>query len=214
VTVRLGDETDLPLLAELHARTARHHGFKPMSLEYLRRKYAELAAGGHCVVFVGEVEGHPVAVAFMTYSGGMIRERLAGLDRHSEGAKLSVPSAITWHAMLWAREQGLAWYDLGGLPPELAREMLVGHEIDPETVPGPDRYKLKFGGEAYLMPQAMEFGRPRFVIAAYDLVRSSNSGRAVLEAIGRRLRGGQVVVFGTALRHAEVFDTTWEFARV
>ena len=214
VSVRVGDETDLPFLASLFERSAEHHEFKPVSLDYLRRQYSELARGGHSVLFVGEVDKAPVAVALMTCSGGMMRERLAGFDRTRAGSNLSVASAVTWNAMLWAREHGLSWYDLGGFSPEIARSMLRGNAIDLDSIPGPDRYKMKFGGEPYLMPQAMEFGRPQLLLSAYELAQRSRSGRAALYAVGRKLRGGHAAVGAVALRYSDMFDGTWELARL
>lgn len=191
VTVRVGDDSDLPLLADLLASSARHHGFEPMSLEYLRTKYAALSPRGHAVLFVGEVYDKPVAVTLTTCSGGMMRERLTGFDRDSDASKLSVPSAITWHAMLWARERGVRWYDLGGLKLPLATAMLAGEALHPDAVPGPERYKLKFGGEPYLLPPAMEIARPRFLLSGYDVLRRSRRGQSMVGDLRRHMRGGR-----------------------
>jgi lipid II:glycine glycyltransferase (peptidoglycan interpeptide bridge formation enzyme) len=189
VTVRTGSADDLPLLADLMSRSAQHQRYSSMSLEYLRDFYNELAPGGSAVLFIGELDGQPVAANLMTYSGGMLRERLIGLDRNSDGAKLSVPAAITWNAMQWARDRGCAWYDFGGLSPDLARARLAGG--GPDEVTGPERHKLLFGGVPYVLPTAMELAHPAPLRFGYDLARRSKRGEAALSNIRRRMRTGK-----------------------
>ncbi len=190
VTVRLGGPDDLPRLADLLAKSAVHQGFEPMSLEYLERQYGELAARGSSVFFVGEVHGQAVAVDLFTSSGGMLRDRLIGMDRESEAANLSVPGAIKWHAILWAREQGLRWFDFGGIQTDLAASLVAGRVPGHDDVNGSDRFKLSFGGEAYLLPPAVELARPALLLKGYDLAQSSERGRKAVRGLRRRLRGG------------------------
>lgn len=78
VTVRAGDERDVALLAELMATSAQHQGYTPLPLDYMTALYRELAATGHAVLFVGEVNGVPVAADLMTGCGAMLRGRLSG----------------------------------------------------------------------------------------------------------------------------------------
>jgi len=189
VTVRTGSAEDLPLFADLMSRSAQHQQYSPMSLGYLRDFYNELAPGGSAVVFIGELDGQPVAANLMTYTGGMLRERLIGLDRNSDGAKLNVPAAITWNAMQWARDRGCAWYDFGGLSPDLARARLAGGGHDEVT--GPERHKLLFGGVPYVLPPAMELASPAPLRFGYDLARRSKRGEAALSNIRRRMRTGK-----------------------
>ena len=67
--------------------------------------YRMLAPAGHVVLFIGEVHGTPMAAELYTACGGMLRLRLRGLDRSGQAARLSVPAAITWEAMRWAKAQ-------------------------------------------------------------------------------------------------------------
>lgn len=191
VSVRLGTEADLPLFADLLAQSAQHQGYVPMSIDYLRTQYGALAPTGNAVLFVGEVDGNPVAVDLFTRCSGMLRDRLRGFDRHSEAANLKVPAAIKWHAMLWARTQGLHWLDFGGLAPDVARTLIDGGQLDHSTVSGSDAFKLSFGGEAYFLPPAVELARPRQLLGLYDITRRSERGRSMLDTARRQLRGGR-----------------------
>lgn len=156
VSVRVGGESDLPLLADFLARSAAFQGYRPLSLDYLQQLYGSLEANRNAVLFVGQVGDAPAAVGLYTRCGGVLRERLIGFDRESDTTNLRVPAALKWHAILWAREQGLSWFDFGGIRVETAEALLAGRTLDQETAGGSDFFKMSFGGDAFLMPEAVE----------------------------------------------------------
>ena len=190
VVVRRGDVTDIPLLARLMGETARHQGYEPLPEAYVETFYRELAPD-HAVLFVGEVHGVPVAADLLTGCGGVIKGRLGGFDRSGEAGKLSVPGAMRWAAILWAKEQGYHWFDFGGIDPDMLDDLLAGRTDDPERWPGGDRAKLSFGGSAYAYPTPVERIAPAPVRLAYDAVRSNPRGQAALRALAERLRGAR-----------------------
>jgi len=53
VTVRLGEATDLPVLADLLAKSAAHQGYEPLSVDYLKVLYESLAPAGNAALLVG-----------------------------------------------------------------------------------------------------------------------------------------------------------------
>ena len=67
-------------------QSAQRQGFTPPPLAYLQTMYRELDAGGNVALFVGHVQGRPVAADLVTVCGGMIRGRFAGFDRPGRGA--------------------------------------------------------------------------------------------------------------------------------
>jgi GNAT acetyltransferase-like protein len=190
VTVRLGSRADVPLLADLLAMSADHQQFNPMSLEYLQLLYDELAASDNVVLFVGEVDGEPVAVDLLTSCGGVLRDRLVGFDRSSSASKLSVPGAIKWEAIRWAKKNGFYALDFGSLDLETATALLAGQRLTPATARGGDWFKISFGGDPYINPQPVEAASSRAVLAMYDLIRRSERGSQALNRIKRRLRSG------------------------
>lgn len=191
VTVRVGSDDDLPLLAALLAESAEYQGYEPLSLDYLRRMYGELAPTGNAVLFIGEVGGQPVAADLFTVCGGALRDRLIGFDRSSDASHLHVPGAIKWNAMLWAKRRGLRWFDFGGVRPDLARSLLAGTSLDNETIVGADRFKLTFGGSPYEMPPAVAYSQPKFLLDAYRALVESDTGRRQSDRLKRWLRGGR-----------------------
>ena len=130
VTVHLGGERDVPLLAAMVAQTGERHGFRAPPADYLAALYRELSAGDNAALFVGRVHGVPVAADLVTVCGGMIRGRLAGFDRFSEAARLSVPAAIRWEIIKWGKERGHRWMDFGGLSAATLDALIDGGRSD------------------------------------------------------------------------------------
>jgi lipid II:glycine glycyltransferase (peptidoglycan interpeptide bridge formation enzyme) len=191
VTVRPGTEADVQLLAELMASSAQHQGYTPLPLDYITALYRELSATGHVVMFVGEVDGVPVAVDLMTGCGAMVRGRLSGFDRSGEAMRLSVPAAIRWEMIKWAKAQGYRWFDFGGLRPETLAALLDATERDADSLPTADQPKVTFGGTAFRYPAAIEVIRPAALRIAYDLAWRSATGRRLFREAQSVLRGSR-----------------------
>ncbi|MGH3831676.1 MAG: lipid II:glycine glycyltransferase FemX [Pseudonocardiaceae bacterium] len=189
VTVRLGDGHDVPLLVALMTHSARHQDYQPLSADYVEAMYAELAATGHAALFVGEVCGEPVAADLVTRCGGMVRGRLAGFDRTGDAGRLSVPAAIRWEIIRWAKARGYQWYDLGGLHEEALQALLAGQCQHSDSWPSSDQTKAAFGGTPYRYPSAVEMINSLPVRTAYDLSRRWAGGRRLVAQATRRFRG-------------------------
>ena len=190
VSVRRATEDDLPILADLLAQTATHQGFDPFDVDYLRTMYRELEPRGHLVAYLGEAHGRPCAMAVLTGCGTVLRSRLVGLDRSDEAHRLNVSAAVLWTAMLDAKEAGYRWFDLGGLLPESVAALTGERSGDLAEVAGMDRYKARFGGEAYRCPDPVELIPNRWLRKAYDFARGSARGVALLETAQRMARAG------------------------
>jgi lipid II:glycine glycyltransferase (peptidoglycan interpeptide bridge formation enzyme) len=191
VTVRRGDARDIPLLTDLMSLTARHQGFPALPADYVAALYAELAAAGHAVLFVGEVAGVPVAADLMTGCAGMLRGRLSGFDRCGPGRQLSVPAAIRWEMIAWAKAQGYRWFDFGGLQSSTLDVVLAGEAVPSSAIAEADQPKLTFGGMPYRYPAAVELIRPMPARFAFDVVLRSDAGRRLLAFEKDRLRGAR-----------------------
>jgi lipid II:glycine glycyltransferase (peptidoglycan interpeptide bridge formation enzyme) len=187
VTVELGGEQDVPLLATLMKHTAERQGFSLPPADYIATMYRQLAAGNNAALFVGRVHGVPVAADLVTVCGGMIRGRLTGFDRCGEAARLSVPAAIRWEIIKWGKSRGLRWLDFGGLSAATLDALIGGGEAT--QVASTDQPKLTFGGRPFRYPQAVEMVGPAPLRMAYDLALHSPRGRQVIKTAQRVLRG-------------------------
>ena len=189
VTVRRADEEDLPVVARLLACTAEFQDFTPYGLDYLATMYRELAPTGNLVIFIGEHRGTPVAMTVFTGCGGVLKNRLIGFDRSDAAAShLSVPAAVHWTAMQWARTNGYRWFDLGGVLPQSAAAVMADGPVDTSALAGPDRFKVRLGGTGYRYPAPVELIPSPVLRTGYDLVRRSRAGRAAVERVQRSAR--------------------------
>lgn len=189
ITVRAGTEDDLPVLARMVANSGQHQGFMPMSEDYLRTLVTEL--GDAAVLFVGELEGRPVAAALFTRCAGVLRLRFAGMDRDDAVGRYNVPAAVQWHAIRWARSAGLRWFDFGGISVEAADLLDDGGRRD--ELRGVDRFKAGFGGELYRCPPAVELISSAPLRMCYDVSRRAPAGRRGIALAKRALRTGRVL---------------------
>lgn len=188
VTVRIGGEDDVPILADLQRRAADSQGYsRPPRPEYVRQMYTELARTGNAALFIGDVHGVPVTADLVTMCGTTVRGRLSGFDRTGPAGRLSVPGAARWEIIRWARRSGYRWLDFGGLSEQTLREVVDG---EPRTGdrPGPDSAKLQYGGVAFRYPGPVELIRPRWVRSAYDSVNDHPWGRERLRRAKLALR--------------------------
>lgn len=196
VHVRRGTAEDMPRFAQMHAATAEHQGFEPLPAEYLAKLYSQLARGGHAELFVGEIEGRPVAARFYSSCGGVLKLRFAGMDRNDEAARLSVPAAVEWSAILWAKANGYRWFDFGGIEESSVAIIETGGYEAP-GLRSIDSFKATFGGTPFRYPTAVEIISPSIVRVAYDVGRRWTLGRSVIDRT-RLLIGGRATTGRTS----------------
>jgi len=117
----------------------------------------------------------------------MIRGRLAGFDRFSEAARLSMPAAIRWEIIKWGKERGHRWMDFGGLSAATLDTLIEGGRAT--DLPPTDQPKLTFGGRPFRYPPPVELLAPEPLRVAYDVARRSRRGRQAIKGAQRALRG-------------------------
>jgi lipid II:glycine glycyltransferase (peptidoglycan interpeptide bridge formation enzyme) len=187
VTIRRGDERDIPLLAELISYSAHTQGYRPYSVDYLRAMYQELA--GQVTLFIGEAGGVPIAANLVTSCADMVRGRLIGFNRTAPGRRLSVPAALTWEIMQWAKAQGYRWYDFGGLPEPVLHDMLdLGIRHNPHW-PGTTHAKLGWGATAFRYPPPIELIHPKILRITYDTIQRYDRDQRLTTIARQVLRG-------------------------
>jgi SAM-dependent methyltransferase len=188
VTVRRGDGEDIPVLASLMRAAATAHGYRSPSDKYLRHMYRELSATGNAALFIGEVHGRPVSADVVTMCGAMVRGRFGGFDRTGEGARLSVPGAVRWEIIRWAKQSGYRWLDFGGLSEQTLCDAVDRGIRMSGDWPGADQAKLRYGGVPFRYPAPVELIRPRPLRSVYETVARSEWGRATLHRLKVALR--------------------------
>jgi lipid II:glycine glycyltransferase (peptidoglycan interpeptide bridge formation enzyme) len=191
VRVRQGDERDLPLLLRLMDETGRRQGFRPPPLDYVRTLYRELDTVDGVALFVGEVDGVAVSADMVTVCAGMVRGRLGGFHAVGEAGKLSVPAAVRWEIIKWAKRRGYHYLDFGGLPESMLSDMLDHGIHASDDWPSAQRSKLQFNGRPFRYPTPVERIRPAALRTTYDAVVASPKGGQLLTTVKAILRGNR-----------------------
>ncbi|RDH77695.1 peptidoglycan bridge formation glycyltransferase FemA/FemB family protein [Mycolicibacterium moriokaense] len=190
VHVRRGTQDDIALFARLHAATAVHQGFEPLTYDYLATLYEVLSPLGHVELFIGEINGRPVAGRLYSSCGGVLKLRFAGMDRDEEATRLSVPAAVEWETIRWAKANGYRWFDFGGIK-DSAVAILESEGSSSPDLRSIDAFKATFGGTPFRYPTPVEIISPRLIRAGYDFARRWPAGQHLAERTYTRLRVGR-----------------------
>ncbi|MGB3906290.1 MAG: peptidoglycan bridge formation glycyltransferase FemA/FemB family protein [Anaerolineae bacterium] len=145
VTVREGEEEDIPLFYELLEETRDRDAFAIHNEEYYRQAWRIFAPRDHAKLFLAYY-GRELLAGLMAFAMGCRAWYLYGASS-SQHRNLMPNHLLQWRAMCWAKERGCTTYDLWGIPDEAGS----GRE-DMEAVLkrgglwGVYRFKRSFGG--------------------------------------------------------------------
>lgn len=152
VGVRLGTEHDLGAFHQLALNTGARQNFSTEPLEYFRHLWRVLAPSQNLQLFLAEVNGETVSAAMMIAFGDAVTFWRNGWS--GSHAEYHPNEALQWAAIKWAKEQGYAFYDLGGIGPQTAALLQRGEPLP--DAPGYRAYlfKIGFGGDVAVFPKA------------------------------------------------------------
>lgn len=161
LAVRRGTENDLATFFDLHSNTARRQGFEPLSETYLARQWKVLGDSGVLSVYLAELDGEALSAATVTGFGDRAVFKLAGLAESKTARDVRASDYLHWRIMVDAKERGFTYYDLGGFDKAAARIISGGGEAPEEIRNSASQFKLGFGGEVKLLPEAQWRVSPR-----------------------------------------------------
>jgi lipid II:glycine glycyltransferase (peptidoglycan interpeptide bridge formation enzyme) len=186
ITVRRGDHTDIPVFHAMLERTAERQRFVANSASYLRLLYKTL--GPWCQVFIAEFEGRPIAgMLAMTFGDTVVYKRGAW---SGEEGKRRPNEVMHWEAIRWAISEGFARYDFDGIEPDVARAVLAGEKISGSAVESVTRFKLGFGGDVVLLPEASTYLPAQTTRFIHDRMYPRIADVRVVRQLVKRLRVG------------------------
>lgn len=121
VQIREGTEEDLVIFQGLMEETAQRQGFNAHSLAYHRMAFTSLA-GSSMKLLMADVAEDTVAAIVVTCVG---KGSWYPWGASSERNRKAMPNFALQHkAMLWAKQEGAAYYDLWGIPEPLGKMAL------------------------------------------------------------------------------------------
>jgi lipid II:glycine glycyltransferase (peptidoglycan interpeptide bridge formation enzyme) len=175
VTVRAGDESDLPAFYHLMEVTAERDGFGIRSQAYYETAHRLLVASEHGRLLLAEHQGQLLA-AIVVFAFGDTACYMYGASAN-QGRKLMPNYLLQWEGMLWARERGCRVYDLWGVPDEEEGKLEAEFTQRIDGMWGVYRFKRGFGGRLVR------------TVGAWDLVYSPLRYRLYTAAFGWLNRG-------------------------
>lgn len=152
VTVRIGNETDIPTFHALTQVTGERDEFAVRPAQYYTDVYR--AFGPQARLFVAEYEGKALG-AIMVVTTGDTATYLYGASSNEERQRMP-NHALQWAAIQQAKADGCRWYDFWGIPPEVPED---GNVEEPGTggLWGVFRFKQGFGGKVVKYPGAFDY---------------------------------------------------------
>jgi lipid II:glycine glycyltransferase (peptidoglycan interpeptide bridge formation enzyme) len=143
VTTRRGTAADLPAFNRLMQATSARNAFGVHSPSYYELAFRLF--GDEAGLFLAEYEGRPLS-AVMAFRNGPRAAYLYGASADEERERMPAYAA-QWAAILWARENGCASYDLWGVPDHPPDELEAQFAGRQDGLWGVYRFKRGFGGE-------------------------------------------------------------------
>jgi lipid II:glycine glycyltransferase (peptidoglycan interpeptide bridge formation enzyme) len=175
VTVRAGDESDLPAFYRLMEVTAERDGFGIHTQAYYEAVHHLFMPSGQGCLLLAEHDGHLLA-GLVALASGATACYMYGASS-SEGRNLMPTYLLQWKAMLWARERGYHGYDLWGVPDEDEPTLEAEFTERSDGLWGVYRFKRGFGGHLVRS------------VGAWDLVYEPLRYRLYTAALGWLGRG-------------------------
>lgn len=154
ISTRLGTAQDLDRFYQLHLATSRRQGFVPYSKKYFQRMWEVFAPNGNIQLILAERDGSPISALLIIAFGDTVTAKALGWSGcHPE---LRPNEAIFWASIQWAKTHGYKKFDFEGIDASGARALLRGEPLPESLRCKPDFFKLGFGGQVILYPEAYE----------------------------------------------------------
>lgn len=154
LTVRLGSYGDLTTFHDLYRNTARRQGFTPLPIESLERQWSVLGKTGRLNIFLAELHGEAMSAATVSTFGNRSVFKLAGLSEDPRAREVRASDYLHWRIMVETKELGCRFYDLGGFDKEAAKIIADGGEPPDHIRNSASQFKLGFGGDVRVLPEA------------------------------------------------------------
>ncbi len=161
VTVRAGDETDLPVFFAIMQATGARADFGIHSAEYYAAAWRLHQPRAR--LLMAELNGVPVAAHLVFADSRYGRYLYSGAT--ADGLRSGANHLLEWHALRWARGLGCIGYDLWGIPDALGQAALstddslraaLEEAAQRDPLIGVYRFKKGFGGRVVRFAPAFD----------------------------------------------------------
>ncbi|MBN1427326.1 MAG: peptidoglycan bridge formation glycyltransferase FemA/FemB family protein [Anaerolineae bacterium] len=175
VTVRTGNEEDLPAFYKLMQETGNRCGFLPRPSDYYAQQWRAFACRDEAVLLLGYYQDQLLG-ARMSFR---FADRAAALHACSspEHSGLRANWLLAWEEIKWAKSMGCRSLDLWGIPDEVGEAAYQGKEL-PKTGPAGGLwgvYQFKRGFTDHVVYHAGAYDYVQAPLLYYPAMRILNN---------------------------------------
>lgn len=180
-------EADLHSAYNLMKARAERRGYSADAFEAFHAMWRVLHPRELMRVTLGEAGGEISSALVMLCWGDTVFWKRGGWN--GKHGHLGLNEYQHWESIVWARQKGYRYVDMEGIDYECAREILFGEKASYDISKSPNFFKLGFGGELTMNPEAREFVFNPVVRYAYQVTFPRLHHSRVMGRVIRWLRG-------------------------
>jgi peptidoglycan pentaglycine glycine transferase (the first glycine) len=153
--VREGTVDDLHTFHNLLVITGHRNNFTPEPLEYFRTLWRIFHLHGNIKLFLAEYRCEAVsALLAIPFGNAVVYKRGAWSGNHGNYHPNEV---MHWAVIKWAKSQRYSYYDLEGIDPTVAKALVNGEPYPNIHTQDLTFFKIGFGGNVTLLPNAYDY---------------------------------------------------------
>lgn len=164
-----GAREDIAPFFKLMVETCKRQGVSPnpSTAGFFEAIWDIFPPPGNIKLWVAEYQGEMVSGLFgVPFAGVFYVYKIGWSGKYKETRPNHV---LHWEALKWAKSAGYRSFDFVGIEWDTAEAILKGKNFN-EVAKGPTLFKLGFGGEVKLLPEAWYFIKNPFLELIYLLV--------------------------------------------
>ena len=188
VSVREGDECDIPVFFQLMLETCRRQKTmpNPSSEKALKEIWWASGMSNRCRLTIAEHNDRPISGLFcIAFGKNVVFWKKGSSPQH---LRLHAMEMLYHEAFEWAHAHGYRQCDFSALNRQIAEKLLNGVSLSDAHKASRDIFNLGFGGHAVLLPESyLHFPSPA-ISWAYRAFSSIPTANRYLMRMGSRLR--------------------------
>ncbi len=159
ITCREGDGSDIATFYRFHVATSKRQGFTPYTENYYQKMWQIFKTNDNIRLIISEFAGEAIsALLLIAFNDTVIAKILGWSGQYPERRP---NDALFWASILWAKSHGYHYFDLEGIDRRCAIKIQQGQPLDEEMKDSYTFFKLGYGGQVVVYPQAYDYiGNP------------------------------------------------------
>lgn len=186
IICREGTDDELSTFYRLLMATSERQKWPTYSKEYFSEIMRVLGQHGHAKLFFAEYRGEAVSSQMLIGFGDTVRAKNCGWS--GQHKNLGPNNVLEWFSIQWAKDHGYRYYDLEGITRKTVMQEKLHGDICDNEKDSWSYYKLQYGGEVKLFPQAQIYIANPLARWVYSKILSKFENRRITQTILDRVR--------------------------